>query len=271
VDIVNQSDFLEGRAAGNKLGQPMVHFVYTSNSTIIEIAGTTYSRPLQFPGLRGRLQPGMLQGQSTYEIKNAQYKPDVAIRLSKNYENTDFALSHYHGTNRLPIFNFNNNTFTTVYEEIDQTGAEWQWLTDAFIWKGEFIHVVSQRKSIQAFTIGGEYNLAFRAGAELKWMLEYTYDERGKEQISGINNDLFAGLNLNFNDRQSTNLLLSGFYDFDFGTTIFQTRAERRVGEVWKIAVTYLNISNTTAGDFYYLIRNDSFFEISLLNYFSKK
>jgi hypothetical protein len=41
-------------------------------------------------------------------------------------------------------------------------------------------------------------------------MLEYTYDERGKEQISGINNDLFAGLNLNFNDRQSTNLYPGG-------------------------------------------------------------
>ena len=101
-------------------------------------------------------------------------------------------------------------------------------------------------------------------------MLEYTYDERHSEQISGINNDLFAGLSLNFNDTQSTHLMLLGFYDLDYGTTVIRTQVERRFGNAWKASLVYNGITHTNPQDFYHLIRNDSFFELGLYYYFQK-
>jgi hypothetical protein len=270
IDIINQYDLLEGRASENKLGQPMLQFVYAPEWITFEILATTYSRDIQFPGIHGRLQPGLTAGKPTFEKENARYLPDAALRVAKNAGNFEVALSNFYGTNRLPVFNFLDNTYIPYYEEINQTGLELQLLTNSFVWKGEFVNVISHRRTIQAFTIGCEYNLSLRSGQELKWMLEYTYDERGEEQISGINNDLFAGVNLNFNDRQSSNVSVSGFYDFDFETTLLRAQAKRRVGGAWMVKVAYTGILKTAEGDFYHLIRNDSYLELGILNYFSK-
>ncbi len=270
TDIVNQYDLVEGKTQEHKLGQPLVQFVYAPQWVTLEILATTYSRDLRFPGLKGRLQPGLLIAEPTFEREDAQYLPDFAARATKSIGNLDVAISNFYGTSRLPVFRPSGGEFVPYYEEINQTGAEAQWLTGPFAWKGEFIHQISERQTIQAFTIGGEFNLYSRSGPEFKWMLEYTFDERGKEQISGINKDLFGGLNINLNDRQSTNVLIAGFYDLDYGTTVLRSQVERRFGDTWKLVVAYNSISNTDKEDFYHLIRNDSFLEVALFHHFAK-
>ena len=273
VDIVNQYDLVEGRTLEHKLGQPLIQFTYAPSWATLELYVMTFNRNLQFPGKQGRLQPGFPidDDHPEYEKDGAQYRPDYAIRLARSTGNFDFALSNFYGTNRLPLFKLNDlDTFVPLYEEINQTGFEFHWLTGPFAWKLEAINQYSERQTIRAFTVGGEYNIYFRSGPELKWMLEYTYDERDREQISGINNDLFIGLNLNFNDRQSTHLMLIGFYDLDYGTTIIRTQVERRFGDSWKANLVYNGITNTDPQDFYHLIRNDSFIELGLFYYFQK-
>lgn len=270
VDIINQYDLLEGRSLEHKLGQPMVQLVHTSKWFNLDFITTTYHRELKFPGPRGRLQPGFIFEEAVYEKTNGKYIPDFGLRITKSSGNFDFGISNFYGTNRLPNFEFENEKVTLIYQEINQLGMEFQWITGPIIWKGEYIHLTHKQNTINAFTIGGEYNLLFNSGPELKWIAEYTYDERGQKQINGINNDLFYGINLSLNDRQTSILFLGGYYDFDFGSVLMQAKAERRFAKNWKIALSYSGISNTEPEDFYHLIRKDSFLEVSILNFFSE-
>jgi hypothetical protein len=98
--------------------------------------------------------------------------------------------------------------------------------------------------------------------------LEYTYDKRNKEQINGMNNDLFAGINLNLNDKQGTNFMIASTIDLKYGTNILYLKAEKRLGEFWKIYLLSNQILNPASEDFYFLIRKDSFLEIGFLYFF---
>jgi len=271
VDIINQYDFLEGRSLEHKLGQPLLQLVHTSKIFTTELYAMTYARELRFPGPLGRLQPGFVAAynNSIYEEKDAKYKPDLAIRLSKYHNNIYMAVSHFYGTNRIPFFESDPNmSITPVYNQINQTAIEFQWLINAFAVKAEAINQTSSRKNIQAFTLGGEYNHYFLNGKELKFLMEYTYDERGNEQITGFNNDIFVGVRLNFNDIQSTGLNAAVIYDLDYNTTIINLTGYRRIGDSWKLAVSYNGIHNPGKEDFYYGLRKDSYFELSLLKYY---
>jgi len=271
VDIINQYDLLEGRNLENKLGQPLIQAAYSSQWGTFELYLATISRQVRFPGEKGRLRPGFnIDYSSTeFELKNGKYVPDIAVRFIKSINSFDFAISHFYGTSRLPLFiKVDSDSFIPYYEEINQTGFEMQWLKGPFALKGEAIHQFSKRGNIQAATIGIEYNTFYKAGPELKWLLEYTYDKRNKEQISGMNNDLFFGIHLNLNDKQSTNLMLASTVDLKYGTTILHSQAERRFGDLWKLHFVYTQILNSDNEDFYHLIRKDSFMEIGLFHFF---
>ena len=54
VDIVNQVDFVEHPAGEAKLGQPKVHFTWSSDWGVMEILGLPYHRARTFPGRAGR-------------------------------------------------------------------------------------------------------------------------------------------------------------------------------------------------------------------------
>src|SRR5215216_545317 len=242
VDIINQYDLLEGRNLEHKLGQPLIQSAYSAQWGTIELYLTTIARELRFPGENGRLRPGFNidYNKTEFEIKNGKYIPDIAIRFTRSIKSFDFALSHFIGTSRLPIFISSDSiSFFSKYEEINQTGIELQWLKDRFAIKAEAIKQFNGNRNIHAATIGIEYNSFYKAGRELKWLLEYTYDSRGSQQISGMNNDLFFGVNLNFNDKQSTNLMLASIVDLKYGTTILRSQAERRFGDSWKLHLVY--------------------------------
>jgi len=271
VDIINQYDLAEGRNPEHKLGQPLIQAAYTSEWGTLELYMTTISRELHFPGEKGRLRPGFHIDYSNteFELKNGKYIPDVALRFTKSIKSFDIAVSHFYGTGRLPFFiKCNLDAFLPRYEEINQTGAELQWLKGPFALKAEAIHQFSNRRNTQAATIGMEYNTFYKAGPELKWLLEYTYDKRNREQISGINNDIFFGINLNLNDKQGANFMLSSTVDLKYGTTILHSQAETRFGESCKLHFVYNHILNSATEDFYHLIRKDSFMEIVFFYFF---
>jgi hypothetical protein len=271
VDIINQYDLLEDRNLEHKLGQPLIHSAYTTQQGTLELYLTTISRELHFPGEKGRLRPGFNIDYSNteFERKNGKYIPDVAIRFSKSINSFDFAVSHFLGTGRLPFFKKSDvDVFVPVYEEINQTGIELQWVKGPFALKAEAIYQVSGRRNTEAATVGIEYNSFYKSGPELKWLLEYTCDKRNKEQINGMNNDLFAGMNLNLNDTQGTNFMIASTIDLQYRTNILYLKAEKRLGEFWKIHLLSNQILNPAPEDFYYLIRKDSFLEIGLLYFF---
>ena len=56
VNIVNQVDFVEHPAGEAKLGQPMVHFTWSSDWGVVEFFALPYHRARTFPGRAGRLR-----------------------------------------------------------------------------------------------------------------------------------------------------------------------------------------------------------------------
>ena len=72
-------------------------------------------------------------------------------------------------------------------------------------------------------------------GLDIGILGEYLYDERGDFAISGMQNDVFFGSRLGFNDKQNTSILFGGIFDLDHKSKIFSLEASRRFGEDWTV------------------------------------
>ncbi|PCJ28784.1 MAG: hypothetical protein COA97_00130 [Flavobacteriales bacterium] len=271
ANIINQDDVLEGSDIKNKLGQPMAHLSFSPKWGIIDLMVMPYFRTLQFPGIRGRGRPPFIldNNNTVYESEMEEYNPDLAIRWSHSIKSVDLGISHFYGTSRLPfIAPIDSTNFSLVYELINQTGLELQATTGSMLWKLEAIYRISERKTIKATTIGGEYTFSNVFKSDIGILVEYTYDDRGNESINGLDDDFFFGLRLALNDKQST-AFLGGFnLDRKKGTLTYFAEANRRLGDSWKISVKTLGFENIDNTDFIYLLRNDGFIEVSLAKYF---
>ena len=273
VDIINQADVLEGFDLEQKLGQPMIHASWSPKWGTIDLYAMTYFRPMKFPGPQGRLRPPfeLDYANTTYESELEEYNPDLAIRWSHSFKVFDLGISHFYGTSRLPLFKTTDGfTFSPHYELINQTGIDIQVSTGSMLWKGELIHRVSNRKTITAFTAGGEYTFSnlFRSGIDLGLIGEYNFDDRGAESINGLDDDFFFGSRIAINDAQSTGLFGGVIIDRETQTMRYIIEANRRLGDSWKISIEVSGFDNIDPSEFLYLIRNDSYAQISLAKYF---
>lgn len=275
ANVINQDDFLEGNDIENKLGQPMVHLSFSQKFGVFDFMVMPYFRALEFPGENGRGRPPFQIGEKTlYESEHEEYNPDLALRWSHNIKSFDLAVSHFYGTSRTPLFRseFSPSTssviITPYHELINQTALEFQLTTGAMLWKLEAIHRFSERKTIKAFTAGGEYTFSNIFKTDVGILVEYTNDDRGDESINGLNDDFFVGMRIGFNDKQSTDFLGGANIDREKGTITFFAEANRRIGDSWKISAKALGFDKVDETDFLYLIRKDGFVEFSLAKYF---
>lgn len=273
VDIVNQADVLEGFGLEQKLGQPMIHASFSPKWGTLDVMVMSYFRKMQFPGPQGRLRPpfSLMNAATTYESGMDEYNPDVAVRWSNSFDDFDIGISHFYGTSRIPLFTSSNGfIFNPHYELIHQSGLELQVFTGSVVWKTELIHRESKRKTITALTVGGEYTFAniFRSGADLGFIAEYTYDDRGIESINGLDDDIFAGVRIALNDRQSSDLLGGVIIDRQNQTLRYFAEANRRLGDAWQVSLEVSGFDNIAPTEFLYLIRNDSYAQLSLAKFF---
>ena len=274
VDVINQTDVLEGFGLENKLGQPMVHFSWSPKKIgTFDLYAMTYFREMQFPGSEGRLRPPFdLDAVNVlYESKAENYNLDMAVRWSKSYNNFDIGISHFYGTSRQPYFESPDpSAFNITYELIHQTGLDLQVFTGNITWKAEMMHRESKRKTITAFIVGGEYQFSniFKSGIDLGIIAEYNYDDRGVELISALDDDYFFAMRVGFNDTQSTDFLAGVTVDRGNQTVRYFVEANRRLGDSWKISLEAAGFNNIDSSEFLYLIRNDSYGQVSLAKYF---
>jgi len=277
VDIINQLDVLEGFDVEQKLGQPMVHLSLSPKKMgTFDFYAMPYFRPMQFAGPEGRLRPpfDLDNVVTSYEAEMEEYNPDLAIRWSHNFSVFDIGLSHFYGTSRLPLFQItqdsNGVNLNQQYELINQTGLDLLTTTGPILWKAEIIHRESKRKTITALVAGFEYTFSnmFRSGVDLGLIVEYNYDDRGLESINALNDDYFFGARLAFNDRQSTDLIGGVIIDSENKTLRYFGKVNRRLGSSWKLSFEVAGFDNVADTEFLYLIRNDSFGQISLAKYF---
>ena len=271
VDVINQTDLVEDLDGEEKLGQPMVNFALIRNWGTLDLFVLTGSRERLFPSADGR--PGFPfrfdQDLATFDSDRGRGSVDFAARWTHTLGPWDIGLSHFHGTTRDPSFrphrDANGDTvFAPHYDRIDQTGVDLQLTTAGWLWKMEMINRIGQGDRYLAFVGGFEYTLSnvSRSGLDLGLLAEYNFDERDERALTPLEDDIFLGARLAFNDVQSSQLLAGAAVDRESGAAFFIAEASRRFGSRWTLDLELRSFVGVPQEDlFLYGVRNDDYVE----------
>ena len=232
VDIINQTDFTEGFDGEEKLGQPMIKISLERKWGLLDIYTLLGFRERDFSGNKGRLRLPLSinEKDSLYSSSSKNKRADFAVRWSNYYDDFDIAISHFSGTSREPRFlpSANKiNELVPVYEVIDQTGLEIQYLLDSLAIKGEVISRSGQGERFTAATYGFEYTQigVLQTRIDLGWVVEFNHDDRLESS------PFVLGTRFSFNDIYDSQIL-SGFIVNDKSKELgFLLEASRRIGK----------------------------------------
>ena len=232
VDIVNQTDFTEGFDGEEKLGQPMIKISLERSWGLLDIYALLGFRERNFSGIKGRLRSPLSinEKNSLYSSSSKNKRVDFAFRWSNYYDNLDIAISHFSGTSREPRFLPSPNKINALvplYEVIDQTGLEIQYLLDSLVIKGEVISRSGHGARFTAATYGFEYTQVgfLQTRMDLGWVVEFNHDDRLESS------PFVLGTRFSFNDIYDSQIL-SGFIINDRSKELgFLLEASRRIGE----------------------------------------
>ncbi|EZH72694.1 hypothetical protein ATO12_21385 [Aquimarina atlantica] len=275
VDIINQTDAVETFDGEEKLGQPMAQFTWiTEKFGTFDFFYLPYHRKRTFSGKKGRLRfPVVIDKDDLgYESGAKEWRQDVAFRWKHYFDIFDIGISHFYGTGREPLFVFDTTgNINAFYPVIHQTGLDLQITHNAFLWKLESIYRYADAQDFFAMVAGLEYTFSNidGNGLDIGILGEYLYDERDELTLNALQNDIFFGSRIAFNDTQDTSILIGGIADLESSTTIFSLEASRRFGSSWTAAVearifNEIDDSELILSNF----REDSFFRISISKYF---
>jgi hypothetical protein len=243
VDIINQTDAVETFDGEEKLGQPMVQFNYITNGLgTFSAFYLPYHRKRTFPGEKGRLRFGTVIDKDDigYESGAEEWRQDVALRWKHYFGIFDVGISHFYGNGREPLFVFDEfGNINPFYPVINQTGLDLQITHDAFLWKFESIYRNADAQDFVALVVGLEYTFSNidGNGLDIGLLGEYLYDERDELSLNALQNDIFFGSRLAFNDIQDTSILIGGISDLESSSKIFSLEASRRFGSNWTVEV----------------------------------
>lgn len=282
VDIINQSDLVEGIDGEDKLGQPMINYALIQDWGTIDIFILPYFRERTFAGINGRLrsQPYVDTDNPSYESGDKENHIDYALRWAHSIGDWDVGLSYFNGTSRDPSFTVpsldseGNLSFRPYYSLIEQTGVDAQVTKDAWLWKLEAISRNSKLSNYVAATAGLEYTFygILDSSSDLGLVTEYSYDDRNKQATTPFENDMLLALRWTSNDENDTSVLMGVVTDLDDNTNLYSVEASRRIGESWKLNIEARvfsglknnNLSNLTL----YSLRQDDFIQVELGYYF---
>ncbi len=275
VDIINQTDAVETFDGEEKLGQPMAQFSYiTSKIGTFDFFYLPFHRKRTFTGEKGRLRFGTVINQDDigYESGAEELRQDFALRWKHYFGIFDVGLSHFYGTGREPLFQFDElGNINSFYPVINQTGLDVQITHDAFLWKFESIYRNADAQDFVALVAGLEYTFSNidGNGLDIGLLGEYLYDERDELSLNALQNDFFFGSRLAFNDIQDTSILIGGITDLESSSKIFSLEASRRFGSNWRAEIE-TRIFSSIADDELILgnFREDSFLRFTISRFF---
>ena len=277
VDIINQTDLVEGIDNEDKLGQPMVSLSMEGGSGTLDLYLLPWFRERTFPGRRGRLrtEPYVYASDPLYESSSKERHVDSAARYGVTVGGLDLALSQFHGTSREPAFVFGTDgngrpALIPYYEQIDQTGLELQFTGGPWLLKFEGIYRTSKRENFSALTTGFEYTLynALSTQADLGILTEWLYDDRGERGGTPFEDDIMAGLRLALNDVQGSEVLLGVVRDLSGSATIGFVESSRRITDHWKVVVEARLFSSVDSTCPLFTLRDDDLVKLEVYYYF---
>ncbi|MGK0270201.1 MAG: hypothetical protein ACI88H_000844 [Cocleimonas sp.] len=281
VDIINQTDGVEGADGEDKLGQPLLRFSKLSDNGSIDFFVLPYFRERTFAGEKGRLRFPLTVDTDNpiYESKSKEEHIDYAFRISESLEEFDVGFSVFDGTSRDPMLTpgLKNGAPVLVpyYPLIRQYGLDLQYTGESIIWKLEAIHrepksIASGFDTYSAAVGGFEYTLPTitESGAELGLLAEYHRDSRGEAIGVAFQNDLFVGARLALNDEDSSELLAGAFVDLDNSSKSFRVEGSRRIGNGFKINVEAQFFTDIDLNDPLQSFAKDDFIQVELQKFF---
>lgn len=279
VDVINQTDQVETFDGEQKLGQPMVQYTYASDKYgTFDFFYLPFHRKRTFAGREGRLRFSEVidADDLAYESGAEEWNQDLAFRWSHYFGIFDVGLSHYYGNGREPLFAFSQTGINAFYPVMHQSGLELQATHNAFLWKFEGIYRTSDNQAPEkaqdflALVGGLEYTFSNvdKNGLDIGLLAEYLYDERDEWAISALQNDVFFGSRIAFNDSHDTAILLGGIADLEKETRIFSVEASRRLKNTITAEIEGRFFSQIDEEEFILSnFKQDSFLRISISKY----
>lgn len=273
VDIVNQTDQVESFDGEQKLGQPMLHLSYFTGVGTFDFFYFPYNRRRQFPAEKGRLRFPIVISRDDIPIDSdyEEWQPGGAVRWSHYFGPIDIGLSHFYGMGREPLFlPGEGDDIIALYPVINQSGLDLQATTGPVLWKFEGIYRHAELQDFWAYAGGLEYtfwNVA-NTGMDIGVLGEYLYDGRGNLALNSMQNDLFVGSRIAFNDTQSTDILFGAIFDLEHSTRFFSVESSRRINNSMKLEIEGRFFERVSENEFAYFFRQDSFLRIGLSKYF---
>ena len=278
VDVINQTDLVEGMDGEQKLGQPMINYALINDWGTVDLFILPYFRERTFPGIKGRLRTSLRVDTTNpiYESSDKENHIDYAARWVHNFGDWDVGVSHFNGTSRDPSFvtgvDANNLTvLRPVYNQMQQTGLDVQATKGAWLWKAEVIHRKIKNENYLATTAGFEYtfNRVFGGISDLGLVMEYLYDDRKKDATTPFEDDVMVGLRWTKNDVNDTNMLVGVIADRDNRSRLYSIEASRRIAENLKLNIEarfFEGITDSMSP--LYSVRQDDFIQFELAYYF---
>ncbi len=278
IDIINQTDAIENTDGEDKLGQPAVQVAYQADWGTLRGYLMPFFRERTYPGVNGRFRAPIVvdRKQTEYEHDLGRMHPDIALRYSHYIGDWDFGVSHFHGTSREPLLIPRLNAsgepvLSPYYQIIDQTAIDVQATKDAWLWKLEAMTRSGQGDRFYAAAFGLEYTFydIKRTGIDFGVIAEYSHDTRTNFAPQTIlDDDIFVGGRVTWNDIQDTSLLAGAIIDRDTKERYVSAEFERRLGQNYKLELESRFFIGAPINSVGYFSRSDDYVQLSLSRYF---
>jgi len=274
VDIINQTDGVDGLDGEDKLGQPLFRVSHIRDEGTASFYLLPYFRERTFAGSNGRFRAALPVDTKdiSYQSSKQEQHIDYAVRLTHTFDAVDVGLSYFDGTSRTPQFtpDLTSGVLKQHYPLLKQAGLDLQYTGEAWIWKLEAVKRETKAENYHAAVGGFEYSLPAigEGNSDLSLLTEYHYDSRGEVRNAAFQNDLFIGARVSLNDVEGTEFLAGAFVDLDNQSKVFRVEGSRRIGKGLKLnieAQIYLDIDAT---DPLINFKEDSLIQIELQKYF---
>ena len=281
IDIINQTDGVEGLDGEDKLGQPMARLSRLTDNGSLDLFVLPYFRERTFAGEKGRFRMPLVVDTkgATFESASKEKHIDYAIRWTETFDAFDVGFHYFDGTSRDPDFSKNapvviNGIQKTAphYPQITQMGIDLQYTGESTIYKLETINRDFDDNSIKDYSavVGGfEHTFpAFESGSEIGLLAEYHHDSRGEVQGVAFQNDLFVGTRFALNDESSSDLLVGAVVDLDNSTKSLRVEASRRLGKGFKLnleAQVFTDVDKSNPLDAF---KQDDYLQFELQKFF---
>jgi hypothetical protein len=287
VDVINQTDVMEGFDGEDKLGQPMAQLTWKTAWGVVDMFALPVFRERKFPDLRDRIKiTSPINGEEYPLVFGSEYyqpkeknRWDAALRYSHTLGDWDFGVSYFDGKQREPFFidegiaeDQHHYRFGTYYPRTQQLSVDVQATINSWLWKLEAlerqvedVHFSDYR--VNAYTAGFEYtfygivNSAFDVGV----LLETSQNSYPARAPFFADNEVFLGARLTANDEQSSELLFGISQDTKIDDSYSaKLEASRRIGDNFKLSLDAWLFNVNEYNNTLSLFRKNDFVQVDL-------